>query len=244
MFTSESQGEIVVNEAFVRAFWRGEDPLGKAIRHIDEKGAVAATHTIVGVVRDAYLAGLEEIPPMVFRPTTSGTLITTGGARTKDRIRALAKGLNSHAAVRSWPLSDEIEEYLEESRYGARVAWGIGLLGLVLASVGVLGVFAYSVEERRREIGVRRALGATHADVVRTLVATSGRGMLIGLVAGVLLSTACGPLLRSYLFGLHPLDPIAYGGVLALLGVTAALATLVPARRAIRVDPAVTLRED
>ena len=161
-----------------------------------------------------------------------------------ERIRAIAHGLNPHASVRSWPLSEDIREYLEESRFGAAVAWGIGLLALLLASVGVLGVFAYGVEERRREIGIRRALGAARLHIVRMLVSTSGRGMLAGLAVGLLLSLGCGPVLRSYLFGLHPLDPIAYGGVTALLAVTAALATLVPARRAIRVDPAVTLRED
>jgi ABC-type antimicrobial peptide transport system permease subunit len=124
------------------------------------------------------------------------------------------------------------------------VAWVIGLLGLLLACVGVLGVFAYAVEERRREIGVRIALGAARADIITTLVATSGRGILLGLGAGLLLSLACGPVLRSYLFGLNPLDPMAYGGVLLLLAGTGTLATLVPARRACRVDPAITLRED
>ena len=130
------------------------------------------------------------------------------------------------------------------SRYGAMVAWGIGLLGLLLASVGVLGVFAYSVEERRREIGIRRALGAARMHILMVLVATSGRGVLVGLGAGLLLSIAGGMLLRGYLYGLSPLDPLAYTGVLTLLAVTAAAATLVPARRACRVDPAITLREE
>jgi putative ABC transport system permease protein len=243
-FTSGATDEIVVNEAFARAFWRGELPLGQPVRHIDDKGAVAGTLTIVGVVRDAYLAGLEEIPPMVFRPTTSGTLITAGGSATIERIRATAHGLNPHATVRVWPLSEDVREYLEQSRFGATVAWAISLLGLLLASVGVLGVFAYAVEERRREIGIRLALGAARRQIVAALVITTGRGMLLGLAAGLLLSLACGPVLRAYLYGLHPLDPIAYGGVMLLLAVTGALATLVPARRACRVDPAVTLRED
>jgi predicted permease len=244
MFTSQATGEIVVNEAFVRVFLRAVDPIGTPVRHIDGKGAVAATYTIVGVARDAYLAGLEEIPPVVFTPLEGGTLITAGGAETLERIRAIARGLNPNATVRSWPLSDDVREHLEESRFGARVAWGIGLLGLLLASVGVVGVFSYSVEERRREIGIRRALGATRAHIVAMLVSTSGRGMLWGLGAGLVLSTACGPLLRGYLFGLHPIDPLAYGTVLALLAATALLATAIPARRAVRVDPAVTLRED
>jgi predicted permease len=244
MFASDATGEAVVNEAFVRAFWRGEDPVGQTVRHIDDKGAVAATLTIVGIVGDAYLTGLERIEPAVFRPTTSGTLITSGGAATLERIRALAHGLNPAATVRSWPLSDDVRDYLEESRFGAAAAWAIGLLGLLLASVGVLGVFAYAVEERRREIGVRLALGAARSQIVRTLVSTNGRAMAGGLAFGVLLSFGCGPLLRSYLFGLSPLDPLAYGMVLALLAGAGLAATFVPARRACRVDPAVTLRED
>jgi predicted permease len=244
MFASDATGEIVVNETFVRTFWRGADPLGRTVRHIDGKGAVLGTLTIVGVVKDAFLTGLERIEPVVFRPTTSGTLMTSGGAEALARIRATAAGLNRAATVRAWPLTDDLREYLAESRAGALMAWGIGLLGLALASVGVLGVFAYAVEERRREIGVRLALGATRSDIVRMLLATGGRGMFAGLAAGLLLSLASGPALRSYLYGLSPLDPLAYAGVLALLGATAAAATFVPARRACRVDPAITLREE
>jgi putative ABC transport system permease protein len=244
MFATEAKNEVVVNEAFVRAFWRGEDPVGGTVRHIDDKGAVAGTHTIVGVARDAYLAGLDDIPPIVFRPTTGGTLIAGGGSQTVDRIRAIARGLDPHATVRAQPLANEIESLLRESRFGAQVALGIGLLGLLLASVGVLGVFAYAVEERRREIGVRLALGAARRQIVAMLISTSGRSMIAGLALGLLLSLACGPLLRSYLYGLHPLDPVAYGGVLLLLTVTGVLATFVPARRACQVDPAVTLRDE
>lgn len=244
MFESAAKGEVVVNDAFARTYFGGKEALGSAIRHVDNKGAVAATLTIVGIVGDAYLTGLERIEPVVFRPATSGTLITTGGAAAIERIRAAANGLNHAAAVRSWPLSSDVSELLNESRQGAALAWGIGLLGLLLAAVGVLGVFAYSVEERRREIGVRRALGAAGPHIVVMLVSTSGRGLLYGLGAGLLLSLACGPVLRSYLYGLSPLDPLAYSGVLALLAVTAAAATGVPALRACRVDPAVTLRED
>ena len=244
MFASDARGEIVVNEAFVQTFWQAQEPIGLELRYIDDKGAVASTLTVVGVVRDAYLAGLDRIPPIVFRPTTSGTLITAGGAPALERIRAAARALNRSAHVRAWPLSDDVEEFLAPSRYGATVAWGIGLLGLLLASVGVLGVFAYSVEERRREIGIRRALGAARIHIVAVLVSTSGRGVLVGLGSGLLLSMVGGILLRGYLYGLSPLDPLAYTGVLALLGVTAAAATFAPARRACRVDPAVTLREE
>lgn len=91
---------------------------------------------------------------------------------------------------------------------------------------------------------MRLALGAARAQIVRMLVSTSGRAIIVGLAAGVLLSFGSGPILRSFLFGLSPLDPLTYGMVLSLLTMSAIAATFVPARRACRVDPAVTLRED
>ena len=126
----------------------------------------------------------------------------------------------------------------------AELGWGIGLLGLTLATVGVFGVFAYAVEERRREIGVRLALGARAGQIVRMLLSTSGRAMLGGLALGMIASLACGPLLRAYLLGLSPLDPAAYGLAAGLMAFAALLATILPARRATRIDPALTLRED
>lgn len=243
-FASDAVDEVIVNSTFERAYFEGTDALGQTLQEVDDRGAVVRTHTVVGVVRDAYLAGLERVEPMVFKPTTSGSLMTAGGPAMVERIRAAAAGLNPGASLHVRPLSDDMRAHLEESRMGAAVAWGIGLLGLLLASVGVLGVFAYSVEERRRELGVRLALGAARRQIVTLVVWTSGRAVLAGLATGLVLSLACGPVLRSYLYGLSPLDPVAYVGVTLLLVTAAALATLAPARRACRIDPAVTLRED
>lgn len=243
-FASDATGEVIVNETFARAYFPREEPLGRSIREMDRKGAVVTTHTIVGVVGDAYLAGFERVVPLIFRPTMSGALLTRGGPGAVERIRAAALDLNSAATTRAWPLTDDLGEELEASRQGAVLAWVIGLLGLLLATVGVFGVSAYAVEERRREIGVRLALGAARARIVRMLVTTSGRAMVLGLGAGILSSFASAPLLRSYLHGLSPLDPVAYGLVLSLLVGAGTLATFVPARRACRVDPAVTLREE
>jgi predicted permease len=244
LFASDAAGELVVNEAFVRAYFPHDDPLGKTVGDVDRRGRVTATNMIVGVVRDAYLAGLERIVPVVFRPTTQGIFLTWGGPAAVEKIRATALALDSAARVRAWPLSEDLRDDLESSRQGAALAWGIGLLGLALATVGVFGVFAYAVEERRREIGVRLALGARSGQIVRMLLSTSGRAMLGGLALGVMASLACGPLLRAYLLGLSPLDPAAYGLAAGLIAFAALLATILPARRATRIDPALTLRED
>ena len=152
--------------------------------------------------------------------------LTRGGPASVERIRATAASLHPGAIITTRPLVENVRDYLEKSRTGASLAWAIGLIGLTMATVGVFGVFAYAVEERRREIGLRLALGATRNQIISMLVASSGRAMLLGLGAGLLLSLGCGPALRRYLYGLSPLDPVAYGMVAMLLVVAAAFATL------------------
>lgn len=245
MFPSSGTNEAVVNQAFARTYFPGEQPVGRDLQEVDSRtGKIRRVYTIVGVARDTYLTGLERIDPVVFTPDNIGTFLTRGGPQGVERIRAAALSINPAATITVRPLKDNVRRYLEESRIGATLAWAIGLLGLSLATVGVFGVFAYAVEERRREIGVRLALGAARRQIVTMLVSSSGRAMLLGLGAGILLSFACGPVLRAYLYGLSPLDPPAYGMVTLLLATAAGLATVIPARRARRVDPAITLRED
>lgn len=245
MFLPRSTGEAVVNERFARMFWGAENPLGRIVHHVDRNGAVRATYSIVGVVRDAYLARLDRIEPMIFTPVAStARLITRGDPALLERIRALALSINPAATVRSSTLRDNVWRQLEESRAGASVAWGLGVLGLILAAVGVFGVFSYSVEERRREIGLRIALGGSRSDIARTMFSMSGRAIGYGLVAGSLLSLASGPLLEDHLYGMSALDVRTYLLVGTLLTVVGILSTLIPLQRALRVDPAITLRED
>jgi putative ABC transport system permease protein len=126
----------------------------------------------------------------------------------------------------------------------SRLAWAIGLLALVLATVGAFGVFAYTVEERRREIGVRMALGAETQHVVRTIIGGARYPLAFGLGAGLLLASAAAPFLGRFLYGLSPFDPLAYAGVSVMLVASALVASWIPARRAARIDPAITLRSD
>lgn len=237
-------GEVVVNESYAKAYWPGESPLGKPVHQGTPTGEIRATHTIVGVAKDAHVTGFREIQPVIFAPASSGMFLTRGGAPAVARLQAAAQGVNRSVTLTTQPLRASVRQALNNSMIGAAFAWGLGLLGLALAAVGIFGVFAYSVEERRREIGVRLALGAARGHIVRMLLTTSGRAMFGGLLLGLLLSLAAGPVLRSYLFGLSPLDPLAYALVLLLLASAAAAATFAPALRACRVDPAITLRED
>ena len=123
-----------------------------------------------------------------------GTFLTRGGPASVQRIRTTLASLNPAAVVTVRPLIENVRDYLERSRTGAVLAWAIGLLGLTLASVGVFGVFAYAVEERRREIGVRLALGAARRQIISMMLSSNGRALLGGLGAGLLLSLVSGPM--------------------------------------------------
>ena len=120
----------------------------------------------------------------------------------------------------------------------------LGVLALALASIGMFGVFSYWVRQQRRDIGIRLALGAAPGRVVRMVMRTSARAVGWGLVVGVALSVGAALVLRSSLYGLRPLDPVSFGGTVAVLVISALLATLRPARRAAQVDPAEALRSD
>lgn len=127
---------------------------------------------------------------------------------------------------------------------GSRLAWALGLLALVLATIGAFGVFAYVVEERRREIGIRMALGARGAQVVRVILRAAMPPILLGLVGGSVLSLAGAQLMRSALYGMSPFDPVAFFQITVIMIVAAVAATWLPALRATRVAPAITLRGD
>ena len=146
------------------------------------------------------------------------------------------------ASSYSRPLIDDVRDSLRSLVIGGRLAWVLGGLALVLAMLGAFGVFASMVEERRREIGVRMALGARRSQVVQLILGGAARPVLAGLAAGLVLSLIATPLLRRSLYGMSPFDPIAYLEIAAILLASSLAATWVPAVRATRVEPAVTLR--
>jgi putative ABC transport system permease protein len=127
-------------------------------------------------------------------------------------------------------------------RFRAVLVIAFAVLALALAMVGLVGILTYTVQQHVRDFGVRRALGASTADVLRLVVGSAAGVIATGCAVGLMLSLACGQLIRTMLFGVRPLDPITFVLVIAVLAVTAALSVLGPAWRAIRIDPAVALR--
>jgi ABC-type antimicrobial peptide transport system permease subunit len=179
------------------------------------------------------MAGRLGVPTVVVRDPAPGAL---------DHIATVVKALEPRAQVHGEPLSENFRRQMEPSIYGAAVAGFLGLLALLLASVGMAGVFAYVVSQRTREIGVRMALGARPSQVVRLVLGSSLKALVFGALAGLAGTVALSATLVHTLPGVRPSDPLAYAGVLAMLGAAVALASAAPARRATRIDPVRALR--
>jgi ABC-type antimicrobial peptide transport system permease subunit len=161
-----------------------------------------------------------------------------------ERIAAVVKQIEPRAQVRAEPLSANFDRQMQPSIIGAALAGFLGMLALGIASVGMSGVFAYVVGHRTREIGVRMALGAERAQIVRLVLASSLRPLACGLGAGLAVAAAISVLLAGLLPGIKPADVLAYANVVLLLAVGVVLASLAPARRATRIDPVSALRSE
>jgi putative ABC transport system permease protein len=158
-----------------------------------------------------------------------------------ERMNALAKSIDPALTVTLTPLSESVQSTLNDARVGTAVAAGLGGVALLLA---IIGVFSYLIEERGREIGIRLALGATKRQIRLALVHACRRPVVAGVLGGLALSLVAGVLLRRFLFGLSPVDPLSYAIVSGVLLIAAIVATAVPVRRALRVEPAIALRAE
>jgi predicted permease len=245
-----TQRVMIVNEAFARRVFGTMDPLGRRIRFgrsdRDERA-------IVGVARNSkYSTVGEENRPAVYE-----AYLQLGGRSTMQFLvrangpgESLMKPLNGAlmnidptAAVEIKPMVRATAFALLPSQIGATLLGAIGILGLLLASVGLYGVLAYSISRRTREIGLRVALGARNGQVVRLVVREAAWILSYGLVIGMVLAVfVTKPLARFLVPGLKPTDPITYLAVTAVLVAVGCAASLTPAMRALRIDPMAALR--
>jgi hypothetical protein len=236
--------EVVINETLARQIWPDGSAVGRSLLlHFNRK-----THTVVGVVRDAHLTSLRDVEPLVHTvPDGSGglaVLLARMEPGLESRIGRAVAAIDPSLTVTLTPLSQAVTQTLRLAITGATIAAALAVIALALAVVGVFGVFSYLIEERRREIGIRLALGATRVRLGAALLRATRGAVTGGLLAGLLLSLGAGIALRGFLFGLSPLDPISYALVALLLATAALVATAIPVRRALRVDPAVTLKSE
>lgn len=241
---------VIVTEATARRLWPGEEPLGKTLEWPISPDATLGLD-VVGVAKDVSVTGLGSVDdryvyfPAVPLVQTDLQLIARTRADLADTIaaiRAAAAELDPGLVTRVGRLEDNLDVWRTLSGLVATLSGALGALALLLASIGVYGLVSYAVSRRLREIGLRVALGAGTRDVLALVLKQNMRPVLIGAAIGVVACVLVARLLTSLLFGVSTLDPLALGGTtLFVLGVALA-ASLVPACRALRVDPMITLR--
>jgi predicted permease len=260
-FTPEDRegapGVVIVNERFASRFWPGEDPIGRTMRLRGEDGP---SLRVVGLARDSKYRTLAEEPtPFYYLPVLQDygfvsrytrlfpahvVVRATGDPGTAARaLTAVLRELDPELPVYPpKPMLDHLGLSVLPSRVASAFFAGFGVLGLLLASLGVYGVVAYSVTQRTQEMGVRIALGAKSRDVLGLVLRDGLVLAATGVGAGAVLAGVLAPAMRRLLYGLSPLDPVTFLGVSAVLVVVALVASVVPARRAARVDPVIALR--
>jgi predicted permease len=245
---SSSNGirEVVLSKSVADSMWPGENPLGKVV-YSGARFEDADAKVVVGIAPEVSVRSVSGTQPAAYSGTEHGVtlaLVRSTDPEILERITAIVGALNPAVRVSFRPVRDSLAETLTVARIAGWVSWGIGGVGLLLATIGAFGVFAHAVEAKRREIGVRMALGAQAAQVVRSVLTATQRPVVVGLGAGVILAAISTRLFSSYLYGMSPYDPLAYLQVVSLLFSAAMLATWIPARRATRIKPAETLRSE
>ena len=251
--TAKSRVVAVINQTMEQRFFAGQDPVGRVIRV--GLGDRARDTEIVGVVRDLRVNTIEEKPePYIFLAysqaaswTEATFMVETVGDPMHYANAVRRAGLEQGPETDISPpttLENTVQDRLQGSRTTATAVGILAVLGLFLASIGLYGVMSYHVARRRREIGIRMAIGARVADIIRMVLRRGLTLVAIGATVGVVGALALARLLGNLLYNVSPHDPVTLAGVLAVMTAVSLMACYLPARRAVRVDPAVAVREE
>ncbi|MEP6994970.1 MAG: ABC transporter permease, partial [Acidobacteriota bacterium] len=249
--SEKAQPAVLVSEAMAKRFWPGEDAVGKRLTLSFYPGVL---RQVVGVVADVKLRGLAETQPIAAiylphtqMPVSSMSLIVRTAVEPRSLAASVAAAVQAVDPDQPVTGMKTMQEHLGESLTHARFTMLLlavfAALALVLSAVGIFSVLSYGVRRRTREIGIRMALGAQRADVVRMVVLQGMRPTLIGLAIGLAGSLALGRALSSLVYGVRPADPLTFAAVSSILAVVALAACAIPARRATRVAPTEALQE-
>jgi len=251
---------VLINETLARTFFSGQSPIGRRIRPSAPPSANVPWFTVAGVLKDVKQGGVDKKTgtELYFNveqsykvasamPNAMNLVLRTSIApqALSASIHRAVEGLDpALPVVRLQTMDDVFAEAIGRPRLLAQLLGVFAGLALLLAAIGAYGVLAYMVTERRREIGIRMALGADRRSVVR-LVLSQGLGLtLAGVAGGLAVAFAMNRVLASLLFGVRPSDPATIAGVIALIATVALIACYLPARSATRVDPMIVLRDE
>ncbi|HYP13907.1 MAG TPA: FtsX-like permease family protein, partial [Bryobacteraceae bacterium] len=245
----------IVNEVFAKKVFNGSNPVGRTFRMEEEAGKPDSVFQVVGLVKNTKYHELrEEFLAIAFFPLAQEPKPSEGitfMVRTQAPINQVMAAVRRQMAqvspqllVEFRLLDLEVQQSVLRERLMANLSGGFGLLAGLLSALGLYGVMSYMVARRKSEIGVRIAMGAAWGDILGLVFKEAGRLVIIGLVIGLACSFALSRYAESLLFGLKPNDVLTLILACVMLSATALLATLIPARRALRLDPAVALREE
>jgi putative ABC transport system permease protein len=249
--TANSAGVILVNEAFAQQFFKGQNSLGK---HLRLASGPKQDMEIIGVVGNIHHDSLSDsrVPEMYtpFAQTPAGQMhiVVRGGANPENlaaALREIVTNMDKDEALSDFRTLDAIRDAsIAQPRFSTQLLGTFAALALILAAVGLYGLMAYSVTQRINEIGIRVALGATRGDILNLVLRRGAMLALCGIAIGLVASLALSSLLSSLLFGVKPTDPLTFSAVASILAAVALAASYIPAHRATRVDPNISLRHE
>jgi predicted permease len=254
---SKGQPVAIINETLARRYWRSEDPVGKRVKF--GQGQTANQEggpwmTIIGVVGDIKSDGFEAASAGVLytpsnqRPSYASVLYlrtAVDPAALGEAIRREVQAVDPNIPVFDVrTMEDVVAKYLAERRFALELLGVFAGVALLLASIGIYGVMAYTFSQRTNEIGIRMAMGAQRWDILRIAVGEGAFVVAVGVVCGLIGSAILTRFLQSMLFDVKSTDPMTFATIAALLTVVTLLACLVPAHKATRVDPLIALRHE
>jgi len=250
--TADSQPVAVISEAMARQFWANENPLGKRLTLTFRPGVV---REVVGVVSDVKIRGLNFAEPVstLYTPFAQSqigliSLVVRTSVPPRTVLTSVATAVHEIARdltlIRVATMDEVVGRSISQQQFAMELLGAFAALALLLAAVGIYSVLSWTVRQRVREIGIRRALGARTADVLRLVVIEGLKPALLGIAIGLVSALALGRLMEAMVFGVTPHDAATLSSVSVILALCAVTATLLPAYRATRVDPGVALRDE
>ena len=243
-----SESVVVISEAMALRFWPGENPLGRTVI-----GASGAVHRVIGTMKDTKLSTIgEDAKPNIYafldqHPATTLHIVARGSGEDSgalaSQLRAIIQETDRRLViVETKTIGEHLAIMLFLPRMAAFLLGVFGALALALAAVGLYGVVSYTVARRSREIGIRMSLGADASSVVRMVLRGSFGLVSVGSVIGLVVAFGLSQLISSFLIGIGGTDVVTFVGVPLLLGGVAMVASLAPARRAVRTNPVEAIR--